>query len=378
MVEADYSTALTLVLRYPSPTAPHPPATFVADAVHLRDNLTIAGGRHIITQYSSREPAAVKPAPPPTPAASRVLRTKSPLGSPTRFIPGVQLDSVISGVLDRGEKWGVQRAVGRAVADVKKNVVVFQQQQSAQWAEATKEVAREEELVRRSRALSKRLKHDEERRKLLARMVALGIDALEQEPPPLDPAVRLTALERLREVRACLKDGTRAVNLSLLENTPPALATTTPLPASPPPPQSQSPPASSSPSPPPLPPLPPQPPAHKRSGIAPSSPPLKQSGGSLSALLTPKTPSSPPGGFVKTSFKNNSDPDFLTHKPRSSLAQSSFAWMLGDDPGAKTKTGFVARSGGGEVRREGSGGGEEGREEGEEGFDLGNMMGMKR
>lgn len=351
MVEADYSTALTLVLRYPSPPAPHPPATFVADAVHLRDNLTLAGGRHIITQYSSREPAA-RPSPAAAAAsaatastpARAVSRAKSPLGSPTRFIPGVQLDSVLLGVLDRSEKWGVQRAVGRAVADVKKNVVVFQQQQSAQWAEATKEVAREDELVRRSRALSKRLKHDEERRKLLERLVGLSIDGLEQEP---GPDLKM-ALERLREVRACLKDGTRAVDLALLETAP------APAPEQP---AAQAPP--------------------KKAAVA-------------------KRPGSPPGGFVGTSFKNNSDPDFLTHKPRSSLAQSSFAWMLGDDPSVKAKTGFIASVGGsgggiggggggggsgsggsgrkgsgGELRREG---GEDGREEGEEGFDLGNMM----
>lgn len=371
MVEADYSTALTLVLRYPSPPAPHPPATFVADATHLRDNLTLAGGRHIITQYSSREPAA-RPAASTstststsasTSASSRAAsaRTKSPLGSPTRFIPGVQLDSVISGVLDRGEKWGVQRAVGRAVADVKKNVVVFQQQQSAQWAEATKEVAREEELVRRSRALSKRLKHDEERRKLLERMVGMGIDALEQDP--VDPAGRLKALERLREVRACLKDGTRTVDVALLETVPKVL------------PSSSSPSSSSSSSQPPPPPPPlQQQPAYKRSSLA-------AVGVKPAVSLMGKTPGSPPGGFVGTSFKNNSDPDFLTHKPRSSLAQSSFAWMLGDDPSVKAKTGFVAsgssgggRKGSGEMRREG---GEEGREEGEEGFDLGNM-GAKR
>lgn len=342
MVEADYSTALTLVLRYPSPPAPHPPATFVADAVHLRDNLTLAGGRHIITQYSSREPAARPSA--PAVSARVSARTKSPLGSPTRFIPGVQLDSVISGVLDRGEKWGVQRAVGRAVADVKKNVVVFQQQQSAQWAEATKEVAREEELVRKSRALSKRLKHDEERRKLLEKMVGLSIDGLEQEP--VDAASRKLALERLREVRACLKDGTKIVDVALLETVVPA---SVPLPLSPPPPKAA---------------------AYKRSSSATV----------VGKPALAKTPGSPPGGFVGTSFKNNSDPDFLTHKPRSSLAQSSFAWMLGDDPSMKAKTGFVA-SGSGSGGRKGSAemrdGGEEGREEREEGFDLGNM-GTKR
>lgn len=356
VVEADYSTALTLVLRYPSPAAPHLPATFVADAIHLRENLTIAGGRHIIMQYSNREPATPKPKRRSEPTARAISRTKSPIGSPTRFIQGVQLDSVISdvarNVLDRGGEWGVSRAVGRAVVEVKKNVQGFQQQQQAQWGEPSKEIAREEELVRKSRALSKRLKQDEQRRKQLEKMVALSIEALEQEP--LDPVGRQTALERLRHVRACLVDGTKALDTTLLEN---ALATPgTPAAAT-----------GNVP-----------PPAYRRSSsaiVAATVSPLGPAG-SLSATAMAKTPSSPPGGFVKTSFKNNSDPDFLTHKPRSSLAQSSFAWMLGDDPAIKAKTGFVAsggRKGSGEVRR-GDGGEEVGRkEEGEEGFDLGNM-----
>lgn len=353
MVEADYSTALTLVLRYPSPNAPHLPATFVADAIHLRENLTIAGGRHIIMQYSNREPAAPKP--PRQATIPKISRTKSPLGSPTRFIPGVQLDSVISdvarNVLDRGEKWGVNRAVGRAVVEVKKNVQGFQQQQQAQWAEATKEIAREEELVRKSRALSKRLKQDEQRRKQLEKIVGLSIEALEQEP--LDPIGRQTAIERLRHVRACLADGTKVLDTGLLDNFPTAPST----PGSP---------ATTGKVP---------PPAYRRSSSAAAAASPLNPASSLSATLMAKTPSSPPGGFVKTSFKNNSDPDFLTHKPRSSLAQSSFAWMLGDDPAVKAKTGFVAsggRKGTGEARR-GDGGEDVGREEGEEGFDLGNM-----
>lgn len=352
VVEADYSTALTLVLRYPSPAAPHVPATFVADAIHLRENLTLAGGRHIVMKYSDRAPAALKPKRRETANKVPTLsRTKSPLGSPTRFIPGVQLDSVIQdvarNVLDRGEKWGVNRAVGRAVVEVKKNVQGFQQQQQQQWAEATKEMAREEELVRRSRALSKRLKADEERRKQLEKLLGLSIEMLEQEP--LDAVRRATAIDKLRHVRECLADGTKMLDTSLLENIP-----TTP----------DTPPTSAK----------RPPPTFRRSSSAAAASPLNPAS-PLSATLMAKTPSSPPGNFVKTSFKNNSDPDFLTHKPRSSLAQSSFAWMLGDDPAVKVKTSFVSsssRKGNGEMGRvDGEGVKSDGG--GDEGFDLRNM-----
>ncbi|KAI5847864.1 rab-GTPase-TBC domain-containing protein [Morchella snyderi] len=375
LVTADYSTALTLVLRYPAPAAPHPPRTFVADALHLRSNLTFTGGKHIITLYSDRPPKTPLPPRPAKPTANNTTtaasRTKSPIGSPTRFIPGVQLDSVLSDVtrtvLDRGEKWGVNRTIGRAVGEVKKNVQGFQQQQQAQWAEASKELAKEEELVKRSRALSKKLKLDEERRRLLEKALGAVIDALEQEP--LGAVERASAIERLKGVRACLADSTKVVGPELLETIAPGTpgsAPGTPVSARHPPPSLRR--ASSA-----------------AAAISPLNPAPPMPAASSTMV---KVPSSPPGGFVKTSFKNNSDPDFLTHKPRSSLAQSSFAWMLGDDPAVKAKTGFVAgkgKSGGsggsgvggsGEMVRVGSKDGK-GEEEGAEGFDLGSMEGRK-
>lgn len=237
-------------------------------------------------------------------------------------------------VLDRGEKWGVNRTIGRAVGEVKKNVQGFQQQQQAQWAEASKELAKEEELVKRSRALSKKLKLDEERRRLLEKALGAVIDALEQEP--LGAVERASAIERLKGVRACLADSTKVVGPELLETIAPRTpgsAPGTPVSARHPPPGFR---RSSS----------------AAAAISPLNPASPMSAASSSMMV--KTPSSPPGNFVKTSFKNNSDPDFLTHKPRSSLAQSSFAWMLGDDPAVKAKTGFVAGKGkGGGVEAQG-------------------------
>ena len=54
VLEADYSSALTLLLRYPAPTDPHGPSGFVGDALYIRQNLTLDGGELIISRYSGR------------------------------------------------------------------------------------------------------------------------------------------------------------------------------------------------------------------------------------------------------------------------------------------------------------------------------------
>ncbi|RPA89109.1 RabGAP/TBC [Choiromyces venosus 120613-1] len=337
LMEADYSTALTLVLRYPSPTAPDLPATFVADAIYIRDNPTFAGGKHIVVKYSNRAPTP----PVQKPRAPKLSRKNSPLTSPTRFLQTGQLESIVQDVaknmLSQGERWGVNRAVRDAVGDIKKNVQGFQHSQQQQWA--AQESAREAELVRRSRELSKKLKVDDHRRKKLEKLLRLSIEELERDD--LSSEQKKASLARLNHVRECLSDSTKSVdytppavpssNIPIITSVP-TTAPSSPVVKSPISRRASSPSAiptststisqptkkpTSTPPPPP----------------APAPPPKPQ-----------KVPTSPQGNFVKTSFKNNSDPDFLTHRPRASLAQSSFAWMLGDDPAAKTKTAFVSAS----------------------------------
>ena len=117
VVKADYSTALTLLLRYPSPSAPYPPVSFVEDAKYLRENLSTGGGKYIITKYSKRVPEARQPRPsiqkPPT------RRALSPSTLP--LFQTAQIESIVQdvakNVLDRSEKWGVNRAVREAVVE---------------------------------------------------------------------------------------------------------------------------------------------------------------------------------------------------------------------------------------------------------------------
>ncbi|CAG8018657.1 unnamed protein product [Penicillium nalgiovense] len=54
---ADYTTALTLLLRYPSPQ-PHTSQTFVHDTLYLEQNPTADRGSFIISKYSGRPPDA--------------------------------------------------------------------------------------------------------------------------------------------------------------------------------------------------------------------------------------------------------------------------------------------------------------------------------
>jgi TBC1 domain family protein 5 len=131
VIEADYSSALTLLLRYPSPPESQKPATFVKDALYLRQNLSPRRGSHIIAKYSGRSPQAAlnsragsyrgnrnSNAALTTP--DRSLRPKSPLISPARFLQeqgGIEgiLQEAAKGVYNHGEKWGVNKALRGAV-----------------------------------------------------------------------------------------------------------------------------------------------------------------------------------------------------------------------------------------------------------------------
>ena len=59
MLKADYSGALSMLLRYPSPQ-PHAPHTFVHDALHLEQNPTAERGSFLIAKYSGKPPESPK------------------------------------------------------------------------------------------------------------------------------------------------------------------------------------------------------------------------------------------------------------------------------------------------------------------------------
>lgn len=133
MLESDYSVCLQLLLKYPPPDQLHGPHTFVDDALYLRDHMNAPGGATLIKKYSGRLPNVQKS----TQSAERVnsplpgldsIRKKgfglrSPIRSPSKFLQqqgGVE--NMIQGVLEKSEKLGINQALRDAVGEIKRNM----------------------------------------------------------------------------------------------------------------------------------------------------------------------------------------------------------------------------------------------------------------
>ena len=127
MIEADYSAALTLLLRYPAPSLPHGPPSFVEDAIYLRRHLSVEGRKRLLAKYSDDGTSAAgsftgsrrgKRLNPRVRAGSQ--RSLSPGMSPSKFLQeqgGIEgiIQEAARGVYSRGEKWGVTKALRGAV-----------------------------------------------------------------------------------------------------------------------------------------------------------------------------------------------------------------------------------------------------------------------
>ena len=64
VIEADYSTLLTNLLRYPAPSSTYPfdPSLILAQAIFLRDNISPASGVEVVLQ--NQDLLGVKAQPP--------------------------------------------------------------------------------------------------------------------------------------------------------------------------------------------------------------------------------------------------------------------------------------------------------------------------
>lgn len=142
MLEADYTSALQLLLKYPAPEPPHGPHTFVDDALYLKDHYHAAGGSSIIMKYTGKTPVPISEQSPSTPEArfqglslrDRPRGTRSPLRSPARFIQQRGVEALFQGaaknVIERGEKLGINQAVRDAMGEIRKNMQDFQEARS--------------------------------------------------------------------------------------------------------------------------------------------------------------------------------------------------------------------------------------------------------
>lgn len=145
LLEADYSVALQLMLKYPVPPPPHGPHTFVDDAIYLRDHPNAAGGVTLIFKYTGRSPTVSTPTPIPTARPSppsfqgfgslrqRTLGARSPLSTTAARLlqqPGgveALFQGATKNMMERGEKLGINQAVRDAVGEIRRNMQGLQE-----------------------------------------------------------------------------------------------------------------------------------------------------------------------------------------------------------------------------------------------------------
>jgi TBC1 domain family member 5 len=124
--------ALQLLLKYPPPDAIHGPHTFIDDALYLRDHLDTKGGSALILKYTGRQPNPIvvtsRPSTPKKPTNNHGLKMPlSPSHFPSRFMQqqgGVEalFQGAAKGLLERSEKLGVNQAVRDALVEIRRNV----------------------------------------------------------------------------------------------------------------------------------------------------------------------------------------------------------------------------------------------------------------
>jgi TBC1 domain family member 5 len=333
-MDADYSSALTLLLRYPEPKAPHGPPTFVDDALYLQANLTRGAGSSLITKYSGKAPV-IKHGEQPyivnhvnskERTASRRARPSrsskdhpSPGGSPARFLQqqrGLEnlFQDVSGGLQRRSEAWGIAKTVRGAVSEVKKNVQVLQSGSSSPRPsmEITRDAAHEviHPALPDVKELAGRIKVLEDRNKALAKMLGNALENLrsgnasENSDTNKDSAKLLEAVARIQFVQVYLENSSIDIPPEETEDHLEKASEHNP---------SESEKASiDSPSPKPTP--SPAPSAQKR------EPPTRK------ARTEDLSPALQPSPF---------------HHPRPALTQSSFSWMLGED---RRQSSFVTSS----------------------------------
>jgi len=185
VLEADYSEALTLLLRYPVPAPPYGPATFVGDAIYLRDNLLLDGGDHIISKYSRRAPETTVTRKLPKKikrartaeqeAAQRALvpRTPGRIFQEQGGIEGI-IHEAAKGVYSRGEKWGVGKALRGAMQGLQSgHISPRRTSERPRWSldRSKMVVDKPEEMIARIQAL-------EQRNKSLAKLLGNAVDEL--------------------------------------------------------------------------------------------------------------------------------------------------------------------------------------------------------
>ncbi|KAK0711117.1 rab-GTPase-TBC domain-containing protein [Lasiosphaeris hirsuta] len=237
VLEADYSVALQLLLKYPAPQPPHGPHTFVDDAIYLKDHQNAAGGVTLIFKYTGKSPSTTptKASRASTPSfqgfgslRQRTLGAKSPLSSTARLLlqqPGgveALLQGATKGMIERGEKLGINQAVRDAVGEIRRNMQGLQETRTP--SQGSRVSIGESRLTPSDHSLVATLM--ERRNRQLAAMLEGSITNLKQlvasglegEKEKQVEAVEFAA-SKIQFVKACLED----TSLALPEEEMPSL-----------------------------------------------------------------------------------------------------------------------------------------------------------
>ncbi|OJJ38995.1 hypothetical protein ASPWEDRAFT_735724 [Aspergillus wentii DTO 134E9] len=223
LLEADCSSALMLLLRYPSPV-PHPPHEFVYDGVYLEQNPTADRGRFIISKYSGKPPGSLRSPSQSTARLAPIRKSRfrrdfrgvsegnSPAQSPGRNSPkGLEtiFQDVSDGIQRRTETWGVAKAVRGAMSEARRNIQSIQTEanfpslspREAAWQESTAVTnlkSRLDRLEDRNRALAQTLSQSlNDLRSQLEKSESLDKDATK---------AMQQSLTRIQSVQTCLED----------------------------------------------------------------------------------------------------------------------------------------------------------------------------
>ena len=339
VLEADYSSALSLVLRYPPPD-PHSAESFVQDGLYLEQHLTPEGGAFIISKYSGRPPVLTR-----RPRTTRAMeisgrgnktrrgsaKQKSEGSSPNRP-PGISphkgleslFQDVTEGVQRRTETWGVAKAVRGAMVEARRNIQNIQSSSSSPipshgespvsgWASPPKP------RFENARELNKKLQALEARNKALSKMLGDALDELrihnntDEKPDTNSQEASDLALARIQFVQVYLEDSTMPIPAvqyddiarKSTDEEPNPLKDTT----------------------------------NRPSVRGADEPPLITKMDSPSTPIRAKSPDKGTVSEPEISKQTSTSPGLLSHKSRTPLADSSLSWMLGEN---KHRNSFVS------------------------------------
>ncbi|KAI4258665.1 MAG: hypothetical protein L6R42_004962, partial [Xanthoria sp. 1 TBL-2021] len=332
LLDADYSEALTLLLRYPVPESPNGPSTFVSDALYLRQTIMQGGGAHIINKYSGRSPGVESgsriPKSNPAKSLDNVRRPTNPSFSPGRsaakFLQeqgGIDhiIQEAAKGVYSRGEKWGVNKALRGAIEGLQSGTNSSRKQPDrSRWS------LDEGQIVPSISEVTANLAALEQRNKALAKLLGTAMEELweqqrkhSQEKEDVLTNALSVAIAKVQFVQVYLENSsmpfsmeTSTAGTNVTEEQQDAILTNT----TPSGPQA----------------IEPQSvedkikPEETDAHTADTSQPNLQGAGRVTGDSS--TASEP-----KITVSKSRTQAFPFHNPRPSLAQSSFSWMLGED-----------------------------------------------